>query len=112
VGWIDFLCFEMWYIVPTVLLITTLTGKSLGRPETSNVVELELAYIESPSSASRLYTGLPTTERPEGLGRDSGRIGEHREYGAVSAGKGKTLDLETQRNMSTEEAISLYGLNR
>ena len=46
IGLIIFICFEMWYVIPTVLLVTTLTGKSIGQGSRSESFEITYGYVE------------------------------------------------------------------
>lgn len=44
IGFTIFICFEMWYVIPTVLLVTTLTGKSIGQGSRSESFEITYGY--------------------------------------------------------------------
>ena len=84
----DFVCFEMWYIVPTVLLITTLTGKSLGQTDSTAVSYFEISY-----------------------GNESNGFHEKEIEGAIRYGS-TMRPLDVEEGSIRGEKISLYGLNR
>lgn len=82
----DVICFEMWYIIPTILLITTLTGKSIRRSDGSSSVEIMIGYRTSDFE-----------EDWQNMGSNASRGGK---YGSIEDGSNQ------------EENIHLTGLSR
>lgn len=62
-----FICFEVWYIIPTFLLITTLTGKSVGRGSRSGSFEITYGSTAETDDVEHAAIALP----PQQLGSDN-----------------------------------------